>query len=300
MASIYYVGDWAVLTGPHFAESPFQSCMKGLEIFNYGCWLKNALEAGGRHHVTSVPAWEFYKLPPGDYEKVLDQHDVLIFSDVEAKLFQLAPSFFDRAQFGRKVLTFPDRIKLTNQAVVAGKGAIFLGGWYSFTGEMGRGGWGRTTLSEILPVTCLPQEDLVESTEGYHARLTKAGRSRFADVPFADFPPLLGYNLTQARTGSQILVEVKETSAPLVAVRKVGAGRVLAFMSDPAPHWGCNFVFWPEYARFWQTCLDLVWPEAPGNSDAPSNDSRAAAYPPKPRKRGPALVSSSQAPRDLP
>ena len=28
MAKVYYVGDWAVLTGPWFAESPFQNAMK--------------------------------------------------------------------------------------------------------------------------------------------------------------------------------------------------------------------------------------------------------------------------------
>jgi hypothetical protein len=54
MAKIYYVGDWAVLLGPHFAESPFQSDQKGLEIFNYGTWLKNALESNGKHQVESV------------------------------------------------------------------------------------------------------------------------------------------------------------------------------------------------------------------------------------------------------
>lgn len=32
---------------------------------------------------------DFYKLGPGEYEQILDEYDVLIFSDVEAKLFQL-------------------------------------------------------------------------------------------------------------------------------------------------------------------------------------------------------------------
>jgi hypothetical protein len=72
MAKIYYVGDWAILLGPHFAESPFQSAQKGLEIFNYGTWLKNALESDGKHHVDSVPSWDFYKLPPGKYEVILN------------------------------------------------------------------------------------------------------------------------------------------------------------------------------------------------------------------------------------
>lgn len=251
-----------MLMGPHFAESPFQSAMKGLEIFNYGVWLKDALEQGGRHTVKSVPSWDFYKLPPGEYERVIAEHDVLIFSDVEAKLFQLAPAFFDRSEFGRKTLTFPDRLRLTAEAVRAGKGLIFLGGWYSFTGEMGKGGWGRTLLREVLPVRCLPYEDLVESTEGFRPRVTAAGRSRFAEFPFAECPPILGFNQTDRHPEAEVLMEIGEESSPLLALRQVGKGRSLAFTSDPAPHWGCNFVYWPEYARFWQKCIELVAPSS--------------------------------------
>ncbi len=29
-------------------------------------------------------------------------------------------------------------------------------------------------------------------------------------------------------------------------------------MSDPAPHWGCNFVFWEDYAAFWLECVEHV------------------------------------------
>lgn len=262
MASIYYVGDWAVLMGPHFAESPFQSAMKGLEIFNYGTWLKEALEQDGRNTVTSVPSWDFYKLPPGEYERIIAQYDVLIFSDVEAKLFQLAPDFFDRTKFGKEVLTFPDRIRLTVEAAARqGKGVVFLGGWYSFTGEMGKGGWGRTRLRELLPVTCLPHEDLVESTEGFQPVATAAGRKYLRGIEFGDCPPILGYNLTNRCPEGEVLMEIGDEAAPLLALRQVGAGKVLAFMSDPAPHWGCNFVFWSEYARFWNACIDLVAPQ---------------------------------------
>jgi uncharacterized membrane protein len=36
-----------------------------------------------------------------------------------------------------------------------------------------------------------------------------------------------------------------------VAVGQFGKGRVLANTTDPAPHWGCNFVFWQQYPKFW-------------------------------------------------
>ena len=259
MARVYYVGDWAVLTGPVFAETPFYYSHKGLDIFNYGHWLKSALEATGEHEVASVPSWDFYnKLGPGDYERVLAEHDVLVFSDVDAKLFQLAPSFFDRTKFGVRPLTFPDRIRLTLEAVRGGKGLMLLGGWYSFTGEMGKGGWGRTPLADLLPVRCLETEDLVESTAGFSPATTRAGRAFFEGLDVRAMPPLLGYNKTRRRREGTVLLEVAETGDPLLAVRAFGKGRVLAFTSDPAPHWGLNFVYWDGYGEFWRRCLDDV------------------------------------------
>lgn len=255
MAKIYYVGDWAVSLGPIFAETPFNYAWKGLDMYYYGRWLKEALESSGEHQVEDVATWDFYKLGPGEYEKILDEYDVIIFSDVEAKNFQLAPSFFDRTKFGTQVLTYPDRVRLTVEAVRAGKRMMFLGGWLSFTGEMGKGGWNRTRLREILPVTCLDYEDLIESTEGYTARVTEPGQSAFAGVDFATFPPILGYNQVKPRPGCDVLLTVQETGDPLVAVGQFGLGKVLAYMSDPAPHWGCNFVFWEQYADFWLSCL---------------------------------------------
>ncbi len=258
MTKIYYVGDWAVLMGPTFAETPFYHSPKGLEIFNYGTWLTNALQTDPQNTVTSVSAWDFYKLPPGGYEKILDEYDVLIFSDVDAKLFQLDPNFFDREKFGRRVLTFPDRTRLTIEAIQNGKGAMFLGGWYSFTGEIGKGGWGRTRLAEALPVRCLDYEDLVESTEGFSAVATQAGRSVFDCVNLDEMPPILGYNKTVPLQDGKVLAAVVQTGDPLIVTREFGRGRVLAYTSDPAPHWGCNFVFWDRYADFWLRCLDLV------------------------------------------
>lgn len=257
MAKVYYIGDWAVMCGPVFAETPFNYAFKGLEMYNYGTWLKEALESSGEHQVTSVPTWDFYKLGPGEYERILDEYDVLIFSDVEAKNFQLAPSFFDRKKFGTKVLVFPDRIRLTVDAIKKGKGAMFLGGWLSFTGEMGKGGWNRTGLKEVLPVQCLETEDLIESTEGFTARL-QAKSKKMSGIDFASFPPILGYNKTLPRKSFETLLTVKETGDPLLVRGKIGKGKVLAYTSDPAPHWGCNFVFWNQYNQFWLQCLEMV------------------------------------------
>ena len=263
MAKIYYVGDWAVSLGPVFAETPFNYAFKGLDLYYYGRWLKDALESTGQHEVNDVPTWDFYKLKPGEYERILDTYDVIIFSDVEAKNFQLEPSFFDRSKFGTQILTYPDRVRLTVDAVLAGKRMMFLGGWLSFTGELGKGGWNRTRLREILPVTCLDLDDLVESTEGYTASVSAAGSSYLDGIDFATFPPILGYNKTLPRPGCEVLASVKETGDPLVALGRFGKGRVLAYTSDPAPHWGCNFVYWDQYPAFWMACMRSLLSDAP-------------------------------------
>ena len=165
---------------------------------------------------------------------------------------------FDRQKFGTGVLTFPDRVRLTVEAIQGGKGVMFLGGWLSFTGEMGKGGWNRTRLREVLPVRCLDHEDLVESTEGFTATVLDSEKEAFSGIDFDGFPPILGYNQTIPREDCPVLLAVKETGDPLVAVGHFGRGRTLAYTSDPAPHWGCNFVFWGQYADFWLRCLTHV------------------------------------------
>ena len=165
-----------------------------------------------------MPSWDFYRLGPGDYEQILAEHDVLIFSDVEARLFQLMPVFFDRAKFGKKPLTFPDRCRLTIQAVERGMGIMLLGGWLSFTGEIGKGGWGRTPLKEIMPVECLDIEDLCESTEGWTAEALVRDHPLFDGVELSTLPPILGYNIVRPRAGCPVLARWSGTSDPMAAV----------------------------------------------------------------------------------
>jgi uncharacterized membrane protein len=255
MARVYYIGDWSVMAGPIFAGTAFNYSYKGLDIFNYGKWLKAALESSGRHAVESVAAWDFYNMGPGEYEKIIARHDAFVVSDVEAKTFQLAPSFFDRSKFGKKPLTFPDRVRLTVDAVRRGKGIFFLGGWLSFSGEQGKGGWNRTPFNEILPVDCMTTEDLVESTEGFYAEATEEGRAFFKGVDFKTMPPILGYNRVEAKPEAQVLLKIRGSGDPLLVVGQAGKGKTVSYMSDPAPHWGCNFVYWKRYNAFWLRLL---------------------------------------------
>ncbi|MGL6225474.1 MAG: glutamine amidotransferase [Thermoguttaceae bacterium] len=254
---IYYIGDWAVQLGPVYAETSFNHAPKGLDFINYGHWLVSAMESTGKFQVKSVPCWDFYNMQPGEYEKILDEYDIVIFSDVEAKNFQLHPQFFNRHLFGTKVLTFPDRIRLTVDAVKSGTHLVFLGGWLSFSGEHGKGGWGRTQLADILPVECLETEDLVESTEGFTVK-ADGKHPIFEGINMKTMPPILGYNEVKPKEGCPVLASWTGKGHPAFAVGQFGKGRVLAYTSDPAPHWGCNFVFWKEYAKLWSNAMSWL------------------------------------------
>lgn len=258
MAKVYYVGDWAVQLGPVYAETSFNHAPKGLDFINYGKWLVSAVESSGRHEIVSVPTWEFYNMPPGEYEKVLKEYDIIVFSDVEAKNFQLHPQFFNRHLFGTKVLTFPDRIRLTNEAVQSGTNVVFLGGWLSFNGEIGKGGWGRTDLKNILPCECLEIEDLRENTEGFRVIQAAESHPILKDIDLSTLPPILGYNIVKPREGFDVIAVWDDDQSPAITLGQIGKGKVLAYTSDPAPHWGCNFVFWEDYNKFWTNVCDWL------------------------------------------
>jgi uncharacterized membrane protein len=258
MASVYYVGDRAIQLGPVFAETPFNYAHKGTRIFEYDRWLAEALADGGKHDVESVATWEFYRNPPGRYADILEEADVLVFSDVEAKCFQLDPSFFDRERFGDEPLTFPDRVRLTVEAARRGTHVVFLGGWLSFSGEMGKAGWGRTGLDEILPVECHNHEDLRENTEGFTPEAVLPEHPLLEGIDLDDVPPILGYNEVEPGPESTVLARWRETGDPMLVVGSEGEGKTLAYTSDPAPHWGCNFVHWDGYDRFWENALEWL------------------------------------------
>ena len=299
MRKVYYIGDWAVQLGPVYAETSFSHAPKGLDFINYGHWLMDAIESTGEFSVKSVPTWDFYNMEPGGYEKVLAEYDIVIFSDVEAKNFQLNPAFFNRKLFGTKILTFPDRVRLTVDAVKSGTHMIFMGGWLSFNGEMGKGGWGRTPLAEILPVECLDVEDLRESTEGFLVEPVVRNHPVLHGIDLRALPPVLGFNRTRSREGCEVIARWKGEDAPAIACGQYGRGRVLAYTSDPAPHWGCNFVFWKHYPRLWvNACRWLVGSrdsrrQRPGGSAAQHGRRHPAAL----NRTPAALRSPAKSPR---
>lgn len=253
---VLYLGDWVFHVGPTFIETPFGTETKDADLHFYGKRMVEALKPLA--NVTSLANWELYRLEPGGLEDHLSKISCLVISDVEAKCFHLYPSFFDRSKRDKQIVTFPDRLNLIKEWIYDGGGMMMLGGWLSFSGVQARSGWGRSLMGAVLPVECLPTEDLVESSAGFTAEVLKPEHPVVKALPWESFPPLFGYNEVTARPGSEVLVRVKETGDPLVVTGQYGKGRMLMYMSDPAPHWGINFELWEGYDAFWQQSLTWV------------------------------------------
>jgi len=65
---------------------------------------------------------------------------------------------------------------------------------------------------------------------------------------------LLGFNETRRCDGCDTIVEIQFADRwyPLLAARALGRGRVTAWTTGASPHWGVNFVKWPQLNQFWR------------------------------------------------
>ena len=250
---IWHVGNWCVHLGQTYVESPFEREVKDVEFLNYAAPFVDALRAIEGSEVVSQPSWELYHLSPEAFDERLRWSTAITFGDVETKCLNLHPDFFQRAQWGDQPITFPDRFDLLREWIRAGGHFHMNGGWYSFSGQLGKGGWGRSRISELLPVQCIEHDDLVESTAGYPVRCTRVDHPMVRGIDWAGIPPLLGFNEVRPRPDGEVLLEIQDqgTWHPLLAARSFGKGLVSGWMTGASPHWGINFMKWRDYGQFW-------------------------------------------------
>ena len=255
---VWHVGNWCIQIGQKYIESPFEAPSKDVEVINYAQPFVDALRSIPGADVISQPSWELYHMSPDGFDERLKWATTIVFGDVETKCLMLHPDFFQRAKWGEQSLVFPDRFDLLRGWVEGGGHFHMNGGWLSFGGELGKGGWGRSRFHTALPVECLQGDDLIESTAGFQVRTT-ADAKGLDGLDFASAPALLGFNETTLREGSAALVEIEghDRWHPLLALRQLGRGRVTCWTSGASPHWGINFVRWPDYPRFWTQLFSL-------------------------------------------
>ena len=250
---IWHVGNWCIHQGAKYIESPFEYPSKDVEIVNYAQLFVEALKQIPGSDVVSQPSWELYHMSPEEYRERLEWSDVIVFGDVETKCLMLHPDFFNRGKWGERPTTFEDRFDLLTAWIQDGGHFHMNGGWLSFGGELGKGGWGRSRMRNVLPVECLQHDDLIESTAGYPVRCVAPDHPAMEGIDWATVPPILGFNETRLRPEGRSLVEIQDlgTWHPLLADRTYGKGRVSCWMTGASPHWGINFMKWDAYPRLW-------------------------------------------------
>jgi len=251
--NFWHVGNWCIHTGQKYIESPFLGPTKGVEVLNYAREFVDALEKIEKAEVISEASWDLYNMSPDKFSERLNWADTIIFGDVETKCLMLHPDFFNRNKWQGEYVTFPDRFEILRNWVSAGGHFHMNGGWYSFSGEIGKGGWGRSVFHEVLPVVCMQGDDLVESTASYPVRTPNATHPVIENIPFEEIPPILGFNETQIRDGAEAIIEIKAMGSwhPLLAAHSFGSGKVSAFTTSASPHWGINLVKWNKYNQLW-------------------------------------------------
>ncbi|MEZ4825177.1 MAG: glutamine amidotransferase [Bacteroidia bacterium] len=254
---IWHVGNWCIHVGQTYIESPFEAPSKDVEILNYAAPFVEALRAIPDTEVISQPSWELYRMSPEAFEKRLEWATAIAFGDVETKCLMLHPDFFTRAKWGDEPVTFPDRFDILRDWVAKGGHFHMNGGWLSFGGELGKGGWGRSRFHDVLPVVCLQHDDLIESTAGYQVR-ANTSHPMASGIDWDTIPPLLGFNETSVRPSAEAVVEIENLGKwhPLFAVHSFGKGKVSCFTSGASPHWGINFMKWARYDQFWRQVFD--------------------------------------------
>src|SRR5690606_23861797 len=174
--------------------SPFEAPGKVVEVLNYAKPFVDALNSIPKAEVIAQPSWELYHMSPGEFDERLKWVNTIIFADVETKCLMLHPDFFNRAKWGDKPVTFPDRFDILRGWVEQGGHFHMNGGWLSFSGELGKGGWARSRFHSTMPVECLPHDDLIESTDGYVLRSNVPDHPVMNGLDLSTVPPILGFN----------------------------------------------------------------------------------------------------------
>jgi uncharacterized membrane protein len=170
--NIWHVGNWCIHIGQKYVESPFEAPSKDVEVLNYARPFVSALREISGSDVISQPSWELYHMSPEEFDERLEWADTIIFGDVETKCLMLHPDFFNRSKWQDRYVTFPDRFDLLHEWIEKGGHFHMNGGWQSFSGEQGKGGWGRSRLKSALPAAmyasayCALQPSAVNASHG--------------------------------------------------------------------------------------------------------------------------------------
>jgi len=256
---------WLINTSEGLNEKRGEGAMKRV-LYVGDCSMRVELEVKGAEVVSSMDRWvnmskfllgalggeEFSvtHMPPhiafGEFPRTagdMGKYDAVILSDCGYDTLALYPG---QEKFTRQT----NRILEIVEYVRSGGALLYCGGYFGFQGRFGHARWYGTPLASILPVAVLPiPDDRVEAMQGVKPKILVTDHPVTRDIPWDTCPYFLGYNRTGKRDDAQLLGTID--GEPFLAIREEGAGRIVAFTSDPAPHWGVEFVKWDYYRQFW-------------------------------------------------
>lgn len=178
---------------------------------------------------------------------------------VDAKLWERAWDLVILSDYPSSLIE-PEMLASLEARVQAGTGLWMIGGWASFHGQ--HGGWEKTCIASLLPVAMQSADDRVNCQTPAVACVLNP-HPMIAQLPFAQRPPSVGgYNQVSLRPGAELILGVQPLGLhrsntgqwalrpggvdPLLAISKLGQGRVMAWMTDVAPHWIGGWVDWGE------------------------------------------------------
>ncbi|MFO7623656.1 MAG: glutamine amidotransferase [Anaerolineales bacterium] len=248
---VLYAGDAAAKIGPVFVASPFNVEVKGFSIHVWGQPLIDAMKEGGidvLHMTNEVAISEFPRTVEG-----LSEYDVIILSDIECEVLALYPFWIPGTELPRT-----NRLKAIREYTRNGGGLLMVGGWTSFSGRFGHGGYYNTPVEEALPVTCLKGlDDRVETPEGVHVNVHDKTHPILRGIPWEECPVFEGFNRIIPKEDAKVLATIGEgeDENPLVVVWEFGKGRAMAFSTDCSPHWAQYFQPWEYYGQFWRQSM---------------------------------------------
>lgn len=234
-----------LLVGETWIVSKFH--IKGFDVVplggfeDFATWFKDAMKSFPDLELTHMPNHIALTLFPNNLAE-LQKYDVIILSDVGRNTLTFYPDMF-------KVPMGPDKLKLIQEFVKNGGGLSMCGGWMSFQGFRSMANYHNSPMEEILPVSLYEGDDRVETTEGMKPKIVK-DHSILQGIPKTEWPAFLGYNRLMAKDNTELIATIGEKDV-FIALGEHGKGRTMAFASDLAPHWGCDFVRWQYYGTFW-------------------------------------------------
>ena len=209
---ILYAGDACTKIGPVYMASPFNLEVKGMSHHIWGMPLIQALTERGHEveHMTCEQAIADFPRTVEDLQK----YDALIISDCECEVLSLYPFWVEGVP-----QPTTNRLKAIRDYVKAGGSLLMIGGWTSFSGRFGHGGYYDTPVEEALPVTCLKgADDRVEMPEGAAVQVMVKGHPVLEGIPWEKAPGFEGFNKIIPKQEAEVLATVgdDEKQYPLV------------------------------------------------------------------------------------